>query len=64
MPKKLKTTKEHLQAIEYLLAGILLKKEVGIKKVAKIICCSDKTLTSLYPEKRRGNKNVKKNKEK
>ena len=54
MPKKTKSTEEHLQTVQYLLAGILLKKEVDIKKVAKIIGCSDKTLTALYPEKRRG----------
>jgi len=58
MPKKTKSNEEHFQTIEYLLAGLLLKKEVDIKKVAKIIGCSDKTLTSMYPEKRRGNKNV------
>ena len=58
MPKKNKTTEEHLQTIEYLLAGLLLKKEVDIKKVAKIMGCSDKTLTSIYPKKRGGNKNA------
>jgi len=57
MPKKIKTTEEHLQTIEYLLAGLLLKKDVDIKKVAKIIECSDKTLTRMYPEKRVGKKN-------
>jgi len=62
MPKKSKKIEEHLQTIEYLLAGILLKKEVDIKKVAKIIGCSDKTLTTIYPQKKRGNKNVKKKK--
>jgi len=64
MPKKNKTTEEHLQTIEYLLAGLLLKKEADIKKVAKIIGCSDKTLTSMYPEKRRGKANERKTKEK
>jgi hypothetical protein len=51
MPKKNKTVEEHLQAVQYLLAGLLMKKEVDVKKVAKIIGCSDKTLTSLYPQK-------------
>jgi|GEM_PF-4495904 hypothetical protein len=60
MPKKTKTTEEHLQTIEYLLAGLLLKKEVDIKKIAKIIGCSDKILSDLYPEKRRGKINEKK----
>lgn len=60
MPKKIKTTEEHLQTIEYLLAGLLLKKEVDVKKVAKIIGCSDKILTAMYPERRRGKKDGKK----
>jgi hypothetical protein len=60
VPKKTKNTEEHRQTIEYLLAGLLLKKEVDIKKVAKIIGCSDKTLTSFYPEKRRGKINERK----
>jgi hypothetical protein len=53
MPKKVKTPEEHFQSIEYLLAGLLLKKEVDVKKVAKIIGCSDKTLTAMYPERRK-----------
>lgn len=53
MSRKIKTSDEHFQVIEYLLAGLLLKKEVGLKKVAKIIGCSDKTLTILYPERKR-----------
>jgi len=53
MPKKNKTMEEHLQTIEYLLAGMLLKKDVDVKKVAKVIGCSDKTLSALYPEKRK-----------
>lgn len=59
MPKKIKTQEEHLQTIEFLLAGLLMKKEVDIKKVAKIIGCSDNILTALYPEKKKG-KNGKK----
>ena len=56
MPKKSKNIEEHLQTIEYLLAGILLKKETDIRKVAKIIGCSDSTLTALYPQRRKGGK--------
>mgnify|MGYP001607648640 CR=1 FL=1 len=63
MPKKTKTTEEHLQTVEYLLAGLLLKKDVDIKKVAKIIGCSDKILTSMYPERKRGKKNATETKE-
>jgi len=57
MPKKIKKIEEHLQSIEYLLAGILLKREIDMKKVAKIIGCSDKTLTKLYPQKKSKVKN-------
>ena len=60
MPKKIKTNEEHLQTIEYLLAGLLLKKEVDVKKVAKIIGCSDNVITGLYPNKRGGNRGAKK----
>lgn len=60
MPKKIKTQEEHLQTIEYLLAGILLKKDVDMRKVAKIIGCSDNILTTLYPEKKKGKKDGKK----
>ena len=59
MAKKNKSVEEHLQTVEYLLAGLLLKKDVDLKKVAKIIGCSDKTLTSLYPERRKGRSNGK-----
>lgn len=59
MPKKNKTRDEHLQTIEFLLAGLLMKKEVDVKKVARIIGCSDKTLTAIYPERKRTNKSDK-----
>lgn len=60
MPKKLKTQKEHLQTIEYLLAGVLLKRETDVNKMARIIGCSSKTLSEMYPEKKKGVKNGKK----
>lgn len=52
MPKKIKDNEEHLQTIEYLLAGILLGKKPTVKEVSKIIGCSDKRLSKLYPEKK------------
>lgn len=52
MPKKIKDIEERLQTLEYLLAGILLGKKPNVKEVAKIIGCSDKVLTRLYPERR------------
>jgi len=53
MPEKNKGVEEHLRKIEYLLAGILLKKDSNLKQVAKIIKCSDKTLTKLFPERKK-----------
>jgi hypothetical protein len=50
MPKKNKEIEDHLQDIKFLLAGILLNKRPNIKEVAKVIGCSDKMLTKLYPE--------------
>ena len=52
MPKKNKEIEEHLLDIKYLLAGILLNKKPNIKEVAKVVGCSDKTLTNLYPERK------------
>lgn len=52
MPKKKKEFDDYLKTIEFLLAGILLKKESNVKQIAKIIGCSDKVLTKLYPEKK------------
>ena len=53
MPKKNKELEDRLQTIEYLLAGILLKREPNIKEVAKIIGCSDNILSALYPGKKK-----------
>ena len=50
-----RTTEEHLRSIEFLLAALILKRDVDVKKVANIIGCSDKTLTDLFPEKRKKN---------
>ena len=55
MTKEDKQIKE-LKKIQHLLAGILLKRNPNVKEVAKIIGCSDKTLTKLYPEKKRKKK--------
>jgi len=56
MPKRNKTIEEELQIIQYLLAGILLKKEPNIKEVAKIMEFSDKTITKFYPERKKKKK--------
>ena len=56
MPKKVKTQEEHLQTIEYLLAAIILKRDVGVNQLARIIGCSSKTVSEMYPEKIKGKK--------
>jgi len=56
MPKKNKEIQDHLQDIKYLLAGILLGRKPNLKEVAKIIGCSDKTLTKIYPDKKKNGK--------
>jgi hypothetical protein len=60
MPKKIKTQEDHLQIIEYLLAGLLLKRDTDVNKLARIIGCSSKTLSKMYPEKKKGKINGKK----
>ena len=52
MPKKIKTVEEHLQTIEYLLVGLLLKREVSVQQLCKVIGCASTVLTSMYPEKK------------
>lgn len=54
MPKS-KSQEERLEAIQFLLAALVLKREVDVKTVAKIIGCSDKTLSKLLPEKKKKN---------
>lgn len=51
-PKKSKTVEEHLEIIENLLAGIILKRSPTIKELAKIMGISSDRLTEMYPEKK------------
>jgi hypothetical protein len=53
IPKKPKTVEEHLEIIENLLAGIILKRTPNVKQVAKIVGVSDVELTRLYPRYRK-----------
>jgi len=53
MPKKNKEIEDHLQDIKYLIVGILLERKPNLKEVAKIIGCSDKTLTKIYSHKKK-----------
>ncbi len=56
MPKKIRTVEEHLGSIEMLLAALILKKDVNIKQVAKVIGVSDSKLTEMFPDKKKGGK--------
>jgi hypothetical protein len=47
--KKAKTTEEHLQVIEFLLAGQLLERKPDIKQVAKVIGVGDDVITGMFP---------------
>jgi hypothetical protein len=53
IPKKTRKVEEHLEIIEALLAGIILKRTPNVKQVAKIIGVSDNELTELYPRSRK-----------
>lgn len=54
MPKKTKKVEDHLEIIENLLAGIILKRNPKVKQLAKIMGVSDKELTRLYPRTKKG----------
>ncbi|MCL5428934.1 MAG: hypothetical protein M1347_03900 [Chloroflexi bacterium] len=56
MVKKKRSQEEHLEAIQLLLAAIVMKRDVGIKTVAKITGFSDNTLSELFPEKKKKKK--------
>lgn len=56
MPKKVKSVEEHLEAIELLVAGLLLDNRPDVKTVAKIIGVSDNVLTELFPASKNRNK--------
>ena len=47
-----KTPEDHLKIIQFLLAALILKKEMSLKQVAKVMGCSDKTLTAMFSEKK------------
>lgn len=49
IPKKTKKVEDHLEIIENLLAGIILKRTPNVKQLAKIMGVSDNELTRLYP---------------
>jgi hypothetical protein len=51
LPKKTKTVEEHLEVIENLLVGIILKRKPNVKELAKIIGISDNRITEMYPKK-------------
>lgn len=53
MPKKNKTQEEHFLVMEILLAGLILKRDVDLKQVSKVIGISDKTLSKFFPERKK-----------
>lgn len=59
--KNKKTIEEHLEIIENLLAGILLKEDYGVKKIAKVIGISNTKITKLYPQKKKKSNKTKEN---
>jgi len=54
MPDRKKTTEEHLETIELLIAGILLNQhsKPAVKTLAKLIGVSDNMFTDLYPQRK------------
>jgi len=51
VPKKVKTVEEHLEVVENLLVGIILKRKPSVKELAKIVGVSDNKITEMYPRK-------------
>jgi DNA-binding transcriptional regulator YhcF (GntR family) len=45
---------KELKKVQYLLAGLLLKRAPSVKEIAKIIECSNKTISKIYPDKKGG----------
>ena len=58
-PKKESNLELELKKIQYLLAGVLLKRNPTVKEIAKIIGCSDNMITKLYPNKQKNKTNSK-----
>lgn len=56
MVKKPRTIEEELRKVQYLLVGILLKKEPTVKELSKIMGVSDNAITKLFPEKKKRKK--------
>ncbi len=52
MPKKVKTVEEHLETIENLLVGILLKRRPNVRELAKIVGVSNEKITQMYPKRK------------
>jgi hypothetical protein len=50
IPPKKKTVEEHLETIEMLLAGLLLKNEIPVKRISKVMGMRDTNITNVYPQ--------------
>ena len=61
MPKKPKKIEDHLEIIENLLAGIILKRTPNVKQVASIMGISSDKLTELYPHSKKKGEDAEEN---
>jgi hypothetical protein len=54
MPKKIKTTEEHLKTIELLIAGILMnqEKKPSVQQIARLIGVDKSVIADLYPQRK------------
>jgi predicted transcriptional regulator len=52
-PARVKTAEERLEAIEYLLAGMLLRRKPNVNEVAKILGIAPSKLVKLFPERKK-----------
>lgn len=54
MPKKTRTTEEHLKTIELLVAGLLMnqEKKPSVQEIARLIGVDESTITELYPQRK------------
>jgi hypothetical protein len=54
MPKKTKTTEEHLKIIELLVAGVLMnqEKKPSVQQIARLIGVDESVIADLYPQRK------------
>jgi len=54
VPKKTKTTEEHLKTIELLVAGLLMnqEKKPSLHQIARLIGVDESVIVDLYPQRK------------